>query len=142
MSSCFYDCGYIIKPEYVEFENVFEIGKRVKEIDNNYLLLYNRIKKQFEVHNISQLKDTFVFSVKKENLNARFLEYLRKTRKERMNELFYKIELQNMQNEIKKSKLLKEKYGFLAKEILDLSNYKNGELSNNDINNIKNYMKE
>lgn len=142
MSSCFYDCGYIIKPEYVEFENVFEIGKRVKEIDNNYLLLYNRIKKQFEVHNISQLKDTFVFSVKKEDLNARFLEYLRKTRKERMNELFYKIELQNMQNEIKKSKLLKEKYGFLAKEILDLSNYKNGELSNNDINNIKNYMKE
>jgi hypothetical protein len=65
--------------KYKIIENDFlDISKKVNDFDKNLVIVYNRLQKQFEVHDLSQKTHTFAVSFK--NLNMNILRVLKKVR--------------------------------------------------------------
>jgi len=139
--NCFYDCGYILKPEYEEYHDIYDIYKRIKYINNNYILLYNRIKKQFEIHNVVQPNSTLV-TIWHNEVDARLEKYLFDTKVENCANNFELIEKHNADLDRKKEQKMRDKAAFFATEALNLAERKCGELTDKDFLDIKKHMKE
>lgn len=71
----------------VVVDDLYDIGKRVKEIDSEYFVFYRYASKRYEVHVRGQKGNTLAMVVPYEKLDARTLLLLRKTRIERMDEI-------------------------------------------------------
>jgi len=139
--NCFYDCGYILKPEYEEYHDIYDIYLRIKYINSNYRLLYNRNKKQCEIHNIAQPFSTLIV-VWNESIDMRIIEYLFNTKVENSKNIFEMVETQNTQIELENNKKICEKTTFFVNEALNLAEQKSGTLTKKDLLDIKKYMKE
>ena len=63
-------------------DDLFDISRRLKSVDEDYRLYYNGAKRRYEVHNRKQCGSTLAFVVPFEELDARTVEYARKTRAE------------------------------------------------------------
>lgn len=58
----------------------FDITNRIREIEDEYFILYNRYEKRFEVHSTAQpIRQTYCFTVPFDTLDNRTLEYCRET---------------------------------------------------------------
>ena len=56
----------------------FDITNRIREIEDEYFILYNRYEKRFEVHSTAQpIRQTYCFTVPFDTLDNRTLEYCR-----------------------------------------------------------------
>ena len=75
--------------------DAFFISERVKEIDKGYFLLYNEAKKRFEVHHKDGRPDTFCLALPYDELDARTLDYVHKTRIANIDKLIAEIDKQN-----------------------------------------------
>ena len=79
--------------------DLFDIARRLHEIDANYLLFFNKRSSRYEVHNSKQQGNTLAVTVPYETLDARTLTLVRQTRAENAQRLFDEIEKHNQQVE-------------------------------------------
>ncbi len=75
--------------------DVFDISGRIREIDDTYFILYNKLKNKFEVHSSAQKGDSFCVELPFSFLDARTLVYLRRYRGQRAQEIFLEMEKDN-----------------------------------------------
>ena len=69
--------------EYLEkYYDMFNLNNRIKLIDENYELLFNKKDKCFEIHNFNQMGASLVF--KTDILDSRIILKLKETRRENM----------------------------------------------------------
>lgn len=61
-------------------DDVFFIASRLKETDPSYFVVYNLLKSRYEVHSKEQRGNTLCFVVPYDRLDARTLEYAKRTR--------------------------------------------------------------
>lgn len=87
--------GGSMKEYLVPFTGVFEIERRLREIDDNYRLYFNKKDKRFEVHNLKNVGDTLSVVCPFDTIDARLIRLVRQTRAERSNLLFKEIEEHN-----------------------------------------------
>lgn len=80
----------------IEIKNdLYNIAKRIKSIDKNYFILFNKIKKTYEIHNSSQPFSTYSLTIPYAKLDKRTIDYVLKTRKENFDKILKEIELSN-----------------------------------------------
>ncbi len=104
--------------------DLYCIAERLKEIEPHYFILYNRSLERYEVHNSLQKDNTYALTVPYDRLDARTVEYVRKTRRERFKHLIEEMERENEKNKIKKINSIKDK---TAEEISETVKYMGNE---------------
>lgn len=97
-------------------KDLFDIAKRLKEIDRNYLVFYNRKNSCFEVHNTRQKGNTFCLSVPYKVLDARTIDLVFKTRIENAEKLLAELEENNLKMELTKAEKTKN-FGEMLQEM-------------------------
>ena len=102
-----------MKQNLVKVGDVFDVEKRIREIDPNYRVFFNVQKSRFEVHNLAQGVDSLCLVSPYAELDHRLIKLVRHSRVERASEIFEEIEKEN-------EKLMKEaeKKKEEAKELL------------------------
>ncbi len=80
-------------------KDLYDISDRIKEIDDSYYILYNPKNRKFEVHSSLQKNNTLALILPFEKLDARTVEYVRKTRRERFAQILKEIEAANEKTE-------------------------------------------
>ena len=84
----------------------FNIYKRIKNINKNYDLYFNKKNKTYEVHDISNKFSSHCLTINPNDLDVRVLDKLLVTRKENMKKYFIQIEEENQKlqdNKIKQT---------------------------------------
>lgn len=59
--------------------DVYNISKRIKEIDRNYYIVFNTSNEKFEVHNSSQICGSYCLTLPYKEIDERVLKYVQKT---------------------------------------------------------------
>ena len=91
-----------MKDFLIAIENdLFDVADRLKEIDEDYRVFFNRMRNRYEVHNVRQRGNTFCLALPFDSLDARAVELVRKTRVENAERLFAEMEKQNAEMELK-----------------------------------------
>ncbi len=75
-------------------QDLYDISKRLREIDRGYFAVYNSLKSRFEVHHRGQ-RNTFCLALPYETLDERTLRLVRRTRAERAEECMRELEREN-----------------------------------------------
>lgn len=82
--------------EYLkEVKDIFNIHQRIREIDDGYRIFYNTKLSRFEIHNLNQKKDTFALVVPYDQIDARVITLVRKSRVENFDKIINEIEESN-----------------------------------------------
>jgi hypothetical protein len=107
----------------VEIQNdVYFINSRLKEIDENYQIFFNTRKRSFEVHNKGQIGSSYCLTAPYSSLDARLIDFVRKTRVENRRKLIEEIDKNNEKLDKLKEKRILEN----AKDrLFDLIKYSN-----------------
>jgi hypothetical protein len=73
----------------VKIENdLYDIANRLKSIDSGYFVVYDISRQKYEVHNSSNIGNTYCLTVPYEYLDARTVALVYKTRRERFDKIF------------------------------------------------------
>ena len=75
--------------------DVYDIAKRVKDIDIGYYVVYNTSRQKFEIHNSNQMGSSFCLTVPYDQLDERALKLVRKTQSANIDEILEQIENDN-----------------------------------------------
>lgn len=113
--------------------DLFNISKRIKQIDRKYFIVFNKKTKKFEVHyhrNHSTLELVLPF----DRLDKRTLDFVLKTKMENKRKLIEEMEKNNQKLEDEKNKNLLDEATFKTKEMM-----KYAESKINDVNFDKSY---
>ena len=103
-----------MKENLVKVGDVFQVERRLKEIDAGYEVFYNKKAKRFEVYITKNGKCSLAVVSPYSELDVRLVNFVRKTRVERAEKIFAEIEAENekiveaekrLKEEIKKEKL-------------------------------------
>jgi len=101
--------------------DVFEISNRVKEIDPDYYIVYNKTLRRFEVHHRRQ-HDTLALAVPYRSLDARTITLTLKTRRENIEKLMKEMDEENKRREVcADKKILDSARGRLEEELSSCS---------------------
>ena len=95
----------LIGKGYVVENDVCDVAKRLKEIDEGYFLFYNYRLRRYEVHSNKQVGSSLALVVPYKRLDGRTLTLVRATSIERIDEIEKENKRQNsllQQNRIKK----------------------------------------
>ena len=76
-------------------EDVYNISKRIKDIDRDYYIVYDTSKQKFEVHNSSQICSSYCLTLSYDELDERTLKYVLKTQSANIDEILSSIENDN-----------------------------------------------
>ncbi len=79
--------------------DVYNISKRIKDIDKNYYVVYNTSKQKFEIHNSKQYGTSYCLTVPFNQLDKRTLKYVLKTQSANIDEILDQIENDNKKRE-------------------------------------------
>ena len=74
-------------------DDLFDIANRLKSVKDSYVLYYDTAKGRFEVHD--GVKHSLEFVVPYEELDARTVEYARRSNVRRAKQIFEEIEAHN-----------------------------------------------
>ena len=77
------------------FNDVYNISKRIKNIDRNYYIVYNTSKQKFEIHNSSQVGMSYCLTLPYNELDERTLKLVLKSSTNNIDEILEKIENNN-----------------------------------------------
>lgn len=89
--------------------DLYEISKRIKNIDRDYFLVYDTVRANFEVHNSAQQDTTYCLTLPYNELDERALDYVAKTRCANIENILEEINNNNkIQESADKSSVLKE----------------------------------
>lgn len=75
--------------------DVYDISKRVKNIEMNYYVVYDTFKQKFEIHNSNQIGSSYCLTLPFDRLDERTLKYIRSTQSKNIDEILMKIENDN-----------------------------------------------
>ena len=75
--------------------DVYNISKRLKEIDRNYFIVYNTSKKNFEIHSSSQISNSYCLTLPFKNLDVRALKHVHTTKVKNIDKILNQIETEN-----------------------------------------------
>lgn len=89
------------------YDDLYHIAKRLRSIDKAYRLFYNRRLKRFEIYAKGAMQMALPF----DRLDARTLDYARKTRIENIEKMISEIELNNARLEKEKERALLDRLG-------------------------------
>jgi light-regulated signal transduction histidine kinase (bacteriophytochrome) len=98
--------------------DVFDIAKRIKELDAGYEIFYMTTKNRFEVYKEGERMSVLPF----DKLDARTVEYLRETRIENQQRLLEKID---RHNEMLRQNAERQEAEISAYKIKNMVNYLN-----------------
>lgn len=101
--------------------NVYRIPERLSEIDPGYFVVRNHRKKTFEIHHSDQVDNTYCLTVPYEELDARTLELVRKTRISNLEKLIAEMDQAN-QKLSEKNTTVSEEAQIKTKEVLSYLN--------------------
>ena len=79
--------------------DVYNISKRIKDIDRNYYIVFNTSKQKFEVHLSSQIGSSYCLALPFKSLDERVLKYVQKTQSVNIDEILENIENENNKRE-------------------------------------------
>lgn len=79
----------------------YYISSRIKEVDENYYIVYSPARGCFELHNSKQLFSTFALTIPYEQLDERTIFLARKTRRENSDKLIKEMDEHNSRLEKK-----------------------------------------
>lgn len=86
--------------------DLFNIANRLKEIDKNYFLVRNKIKKRFELwYNMAFPKRELIFKTKQ--IDSRMIDYVNETRIQNIDKIIKEMDKENeklKEKEIKNAK--------------------------------------
>lgn len=74
--------------------DVCDIAQRIKEVDENYFIVFNRLLGRFELHDRS-CRDSFACELPYDQLDARSIEHARMTRIERLESIIRELDRYN-----------------------------------------------
>ena len=87
--------------------DVYEISKRIKNLDRGYYIVFNTSNCKFEVHNSLQLDNSYCLTLPYKHLDARALDYVAKTSSANIENILEEIENENkIQESADKSSVL------------------------------------
>ncbi len=75
--------------------DLYDISRRIREIDRFYRIMFDCRSEKFEVHNLRQAGNTYCLTVPFDRLDERTLTLVRKTRVARAEDVFKDIEKHN-----------------------------------------------
>ena len=101
--------------------DVFDISKRIKEIDENYFIMFNLNNNKYELHCASQ-PNTYCFSYPFEDLDERFIDMIYKTNVTNIDNIIEQIDNNNAKIENNVNSDVKDKSNFMLREIYNFSN--------------------
>ncbi|MBE7076970.1 MAG: hypothetical protein E7374_03685 [Clostridiales bacterium] len=78
----------------IEFD-VYEISKRIKEIDRGYYIVYDTLKDVFEIHNSLQKDTSYCLTLPYKQLDNRTLKYVCVTKSSNIEKIIEKIDNDN-----------------------------------------------
>ena len=82
-------------------DNLYDVVNRIKQIDSKYFVLFNIEKKKFEVH-YQRAKNTYELTLPFDELDARAVYYVQKTKIENQQRLYAEMKAQNQKLEKEK----------------------------------------
>ncbi|HEY8443798.1 MAG TPA: hypothetical protein VIL24_03260 [Clostridia bacterium] len=68
-------------------KDLYDIADRLKAIDSGYFVVYDTERKKYEVHNTNNIGNTYCLTVPYGCLDARTIDFVNKTRRERFDKL-------------------------------------------------------
>ena len=80
---------------YVVEWDLYDIASRIREIDDGYFIFYSYKRKKYEIHNSHQRGSTLALVLPFDKLDARALDLVRRTSRERASEYLKEIEKEN-----------------------------------------------
>lgn len=95
----------------------FYISSRIKEVDENYFIVFSKKKNCFELHNSGQLFSTFALTIPYPELDERTIFLARKSRKENADRLIREMDENNSRLEKKRSERVFEQIKEVTNEI-------------------------
>lgn len=113
------------------FEDVFDISRRVKEINDGYFVVYNTKRERYEVHNKLQKGSTFCITCEN-GLNYSVITKLRKTRIENIDRIIREIDESNKATEQENSRMINDEATFKLKEMFDYAQKREDDCNFND----------
>ena len=75
--------------------DLYDIASRIKQIDDGYFIFYSYKRKKYEIHNSHQRGNTLALVLPFDKLDARALDLVRRTSRERASEYLKEIEKEN-----------------------------------------------
>lgn len=75
--------------------DLYDIASRIKQIDDGYFIFYSYKRKKYEIHNSHQRGNTLSLILPFDKLDARALDLVRQTSRERASEYLKEIEKEN-----------------------------------------------
>ena len=75
--------------------DVYNIAKRLKDIDRDYYVVYDTSKQHYEIHNSSQKGSTYCLTIPHNQLDERVLKLVRKNQSANIDEILEQIENDN-----------------------------------------------
>ena len=85
----------------IEIKNdMFDICRRLKNIDSTYFILYDKIRGKYELHSTAQL-DTYCATIPYNRLDKITIDFALKTRRENIKRLILEMEENNKKLEEK-----------------------------------------
>jgi len=79
--------------------DLHNICGRIKEIDPGYYVMFDGLRKRFEVHHRGQRGNTLCVVLPYDRLDARTVVHVRRTRAERMREVVAEMDRENARRE-------------------------------------------
>lgn len=101
--------------------DVFDISKRIKEINEGYFIMYNLDNGKYELHCTDQ-PNSYCFSYPFENLDFRFIDMIYRTNIVHIDNIVQEIDINNNKIEKNINSNVKDKSNYMLKEIFDFSN--------------------
>lgn len=110
--------------------DTFDIVERIKDIDENYFLLFDLEKEKFELHNKSQA-NSYCFTYPYDNLDNRMLNLIYKSSVGFIDKIMEDIDRNNCKIERNNMEKVKSDADYMFREIYNFSNNSSKELDDN-----------
>lgn len=110
-------------------KDLFNISQRLKSIDKNYYILFNKLTKKFEVHYGQKSSLQLVLPFK--NLDKRTIDLVLKTKVENKKKLLLEMEENNAKLERESNQQILDEASFKLNEMLKYSQSKCGNIDFN-----------
>jgi len=97
--------------------NVFDIPRRLKEIDEGYFVLFNPDNQKYEIHHSGQKDNTYCFTIPYDELDARTIDLVYKTKIENFRANLEEMKRKNEKLIMDREKSFHDKIEVTAREI-------------------------
>ena len=116
-------------------DDVFEIAKRIKEIDDGYYIVFDTKKEVYELHNSKQVY-SYCLTVPYANLDSRLLDMVLYTNILNIDNIIKDIDNNNASIERNTAIQVKDYTNFMVKEIYDFCNNSSKQYINDNFKNM------